>query len=130
MGRLQNCFLTLLHPQNSPKEFPKKSLYIWSIFKTQATTMLRNYIFMLRQSEHLHLAFPHCLRILVIPCAILTSLAEALTSLAKALTFLAKAITSLAKSPSSSLAEILQYEPNVKKIEKVLSTHHTRVLSS
>ena len=71
--------------------------------------------FMLRQSEHLHLAFPHCLRILVIPCAILTSLAEALTSLAKALTFLAKAITSLAKSPSSSLAEILQYELNVKK---------------
>ena len=64
---------------------------------------------MLRQLEHLHLAFPHRLRILIIPCAILTSLAEALTSLAKALTF-------LAKSPTSSLAEILHYELNVKKI--------------
>ena len=84
---------------------------------------------MLRQSEHLHLAFPHRLRILCIPCAILTflaeastslakaltSLAKALTSLAKAITSLAKALTSLAKAPLSSLAEILHYELNVKK---------------
>ena len=63
--------------------------------------------FMLWQSEHLHLAFPHTLRILVIPSAILTSLAEAFT-------FLATDLTSLAKSPTSFLAEILHYELNVK----------------
>ena len=49
--------------------------------------------FMLRQSEHLHLAFPHCLRILAIPCEISTSLAKALTSLAKAITSLAKSLS-------------------------------------
>ena len=59
---------------------PSLSLHFW-------------YFFMLRQSEHLHLAFPHCLRILAIPCEILTSLAKALTSLAKAITSLAKSLS-------------------------------------
>ena len=53
---------------------------------------------MLRQSEHLHLAFQHRLRNLNIPCVILTFLAKSFTSLAKPLATLAKALlSSLAK---------------------------------
>ena len=79
--------------------------------------------FMLRQSEHLHLAFQHRLRNLNIPCAILTFLAKSFTSLAKPLATLAKArLSSLAKVEILLKAAICQ-----KVLESSMYLRHTRL---